>query len=159
MIKMKQTFITIVIFSSSLFAQFDIDKFYAIDFALTQSEVKSLYPDAKWENRSSERGSSVSYYDWFEPNSLRISFSFNTKNEMSVKSISNGKRNEEDAKKVFNQLKGLALNKFGNKFEEKSFFGVEMMIWKTDLQNDILLTMKDDRASLIIAKKGTIPMI
>lgn len=159
MIKVKHTFLAVIIFSISLNAQFDIDKFYAIDFTLTQSEVKSLYPDAKWEERSSERGTSFSYYDWLEPNSIRISHSFNTRNEMSVKSISNGKRNAEDAKKVFNQLKGLALNKFGNKFEEKNFFGVDMMIWKSDQQIDILLTIKDDRASLIIAKKGTIPMI
>lgn len=159
MIKVKHTLITVIIFSTSLFAQFDIDKFYAIDFNLLQTEVKSLYPDAKWEDRSGERGTSISFYDWFEPNSIRIVFSYNTKDEMTIKTISNGKRNESDAKKFFTHFKQMAVNRFGGKYEEKSFFGVDMMIWKADTQIDILLTIKDDRASLIIAKKGTIPMI
>lgn len=140
-------------------AQFDLDKFLSLAFGTTTTEIKSLYPNAKWEERTSERGTSISYYDWLEPNSLRISFSFNTKNELTFKSVTNGKRNEEDAKKVFSQLKGLALNKFGNKFEEKSFFGVDLIIWKSDPLIDVLLSIKDDRASLVIAKKGSIPMI
>jgi hypothetical protein len=143
----------------SLYAQFDIDRFYAIDFTLLQSEVKSLYPDAKWEEKTGERGTSISFYDWLEPSSVRISFSYNTKNEMTIKTISNGKRNENDAQKFFSQFKQIAVDKFGSKFEEKNFFGVDMMIWKSDPQIDVLLTKKDDRASLIIAKKGLIPMI
>jgi len=140
-------------------AQFDVDKFLSLAFGTTATEIKSLYPNAKWEERTSERGTSMSYYDWLEPNSLRISFSFNTKNELTFKSVTNGKRNENDAKKVFVQLKGIALNKFGNKFEEKSFFGVDLLIWKSDPSIDVLLSVKDDRASLVIAKKGSIPMI
>ncbi len=159
MIKAKHTLITIILFSSSLFSQFDIDKFRAIDFTFTQSEVKSQYPDAKWEDRSGERGTSISFYDWLEPNSIRVVFSYNTQNEMTIKTLSNGKRSEIDAKKFYSQIKQIASEKFGGKYEEKSFFGVDMMIWKSDPQIDVLLTMKDDRASLIIAKKGTIPMI
>ena len=159
MIKVKHTLIIVIILSTSLYAQFDIDKFYAVDFNLPQTEVKSLYPDAKWEDRSSERGTSISFYDWLEPNSIRIAFSFNTQNEITIKTISNGNRSEDDAKKFYTQFKQKAVEKFGGKYEEKSFFGVDMMIWKSDPQIDILLTMKDDRASLIIAKKGTIPMI
>lgn len=153
-------FFTLLIFLYiNVNAQFDLEKFLSLSLNNTQEEIKSTYQNVKWEERSSERGSSISYYDWLEPNSLRISFTFNTKNEMTIKSISNGKRNENDAKKVFSQLKGLALNKFGNKFEEKSFFGVDLIIWKSDPQIDVLLTIKDDRASLVIAKKGSIPMI
>lgn len=140
-------------------AQFDIDKFMTIDFGSSSQEIKNLYQNVTWEEKSSERGSSLSYYDWLEPNSLRISFSFNTQNEMTIKSITNGKRNETDAKKVFEQIKKLAQNKFGNKFEEKSFFGVDLKIWKSDPGFDVLLTIKDDRASLVIAKKGSLPMI
>jgi hypothetical protein len=159
MIKVKYVIITLLVFSIIVNAQFDIDKFRTIDFALPQTEVKSLYPEAKWEERSGERGTSISFYDWLEPNSVRISFSYNTKNEMTIKTISNGKRNENDAQKFFSQFKQIAVDKFGGKFEEKSFFGVDMMIWKSDPQIDVLLTIKDDRASLIIAKKGSLPMI
>ncbi|NMB80588.1 MAG: hypothetical protein GYA14_02085 [Ignavibacteria bacterium] len=159
MVKINLVIAILLLITLNTRAQFDIDKFISISLNTSQQELKALYPNAKWEEKSSERGSSLGYYDWLEPNSLRISFSFNTKNEMSIKSISNGKRNEEDAKKVFNQLKGLALNKFGNKFEEKSFFGVDLIIWKSDPQVDVLLTIKDERASLVIAKKGSIPMI
>ena len=155
----RYTIITLIIFSTSIIAQFDIDKFSSINFETAQEEIKLIYPAAKWEERSGERGTSISFYDWLEPNSVRISFSYNTKNEMTIKTISNGKRNENDAQKFFSQFKQIAVDKFGGKFEEKSFFGVDMMIWKSDPQIDILLTKKDDRASLIIAKKGLIPMI
>ena len=154
MIKAKHTLITIIFYAASLNAQFNIEKFYAIDFSLPQTEVKSLYPDAKWEGRSGERGTSISFYDWLEPNSVRISFSYNTKNEMTIKTISNGKRNENDAQKFFSQLKQITVDKFGGNYEEKSFFGIDMIIWKSDPQIDVLLTKKDDRASLIIAKKA-----
>jgi len=143
----------------NLNAQFDIDKFLSIDFNSSSQEIKNNYQNVNWEEKSSERGSSISYYDWLEPNSLRVSFSFNTKNELTIKSISNGKRNEADAKKVFEQIKTLARDKFGKKYEEKSFFGVDIMIWKSDPRFDVLLTIKDDRASLVIAKKGSLPMI
>lgn len=150
---------TIILTYLNINAQFDIDKFISIGFNTTTVEVKSIYANAKWEEKTSERGTSISYYDWLEPNSLKISFSFNHKGEMIIKSITNGKRNEEDAKKVFDQLKEVAKNKFGNKFEEKSFFGVDIIIWKSEPLIDVLLSIKDDRASLVVAKKGSIPMI
>lgn len=159
MTAIKSFLVITILFCINLKAQFDIDKFISIDFSSSSMEIKNLYQNVNWEEKSGERGTSISYYDWLEPNSLRISFSFNTKNEMTVKSISNGKRNETEAKKVFEQLKSLAKNKFGNKFEEKSFFGVDLMIWKSDSRFDALLTIKDDRASLVIAKKGSLPMI
>ncbi|MDQ7816343.1 MAG: hypothetical protein RDU14_04910 [Melioribacteraceae bacterium] len=159
MIKVKYVIITLLVFSIIVNAQFDIDKFRTIDFTLPQTEVKSLYPDAKWEERTGERGTSISFYDWLEPSSIRVSFSYNTKNELTIKTISNGKRNEIDAKKFYTQIKQIADEKFGGKYEEKSFFNIDMMIWKSDPQIDVLLTKKGDRASLIIAKKGSLPMI
>lgn len=156
----KKLFIVLTFFSFvGINAQFDLDKFLSIDFNSSPQEIKNNYTNVNWEEKSSERGSSISYYDWLEPNSLRISFSFNTKNELTIKSISNGKRNEADAKKVFEQIKTLAQSKFGNKYEEKSFFGVDLIIWKSDPRFDALLTIRDDRASLVIAKKGSLPMI
>ncbi len=155
----KSFLVITILFCINLKAQFDIDKFIMIDFSSSSMEIKNLYQNVNWEEKAGDRGTSISYYDWLEPNSLRISFSFNTKSEMTIKSISNGKRNETDAKKVFEQIKSLAKNKFGNKYEEKSFFGVDLMIWKSDSRFDALLTIKDDRASLVIAKKGSLPMI
>ncbi|MBM4170915.1 MAG: hypothetical protein FJ214_03485 [Ignavibacteria bacterium] len=157
--KINLLFLTFLLFSVKAVAQFNTDNFVNIDMQLSSKEIIKLFPSEKWEEKKSERGKSISYYSWLEPNSIKVSFSFDIQDQMKMKSISNGKRDEESAQKFFTQFKEIGLNLFGKEFELKNIFGTEIIIWKNNSTKDILLTLKDERAVLIVAKKGTIPMI
>ncbi|MBI5729931.1 MAG: hypothetical protein HY963_02230 [Ignavibacteriales bacterium] len=141
--------VTLLLFiSSQLLAQFSLDKFWSIELGSSLSTVKQLFPNEKWAERETGNGNIHSYFSWFEPNSIKVSFLVTKADRLRMKSISNGKVDEESAKKLYDHLKEILLKKFGDKYEKKDLMGKSFLLWR--IGEDGMITLSNDGAKTIM---------
>ncbi len=134
--------------SSQLLAQFSMDKFWTIEPGSSLSTVKQLFPNEKWEEREAGNDNLHSFFSWFEPNSIKVSFLVTKADRLRMKSISNGKVDEESAKKLFDHLKEILLKKFGDKYEKKDLMGKSFLLWR--MGKDGIITLSNNGAKTIM---------
>ena len=65
-----------------------------------------------------------------------------------MKSISNGKVDEESAKNLFDHLKEILLKKFGDKYEKKDLMGKSFLLWR--IGKDGIITLSNNGAKTIM---------
>lgn len=146
--KMFLSAILFLFVSSQSSAQFSLDKFWNIELGSSFSTVKQFFPDEKWEEREAGSDNLKSFYSWLEPNSIKVSFLISKTDQLRMKSISNGKVDEESAKKLFNNLKEILLTKLGNKFEKKEVMGKILLLWR--IGKDGTVSLSNDGAKTIL---------
>ena len=134
--------------SSQSSAQFSLDKFWKIELGSAFSTVKQFFPDEKWEEREAGSDNLHSFYSWFDPNSIKVSFLVSKTDQLRMKSISNGKVDEESAKKLFDHLKEILLTKLGDKFEKKDIMGKILLLWR--IGKDGTISLSNDGAKTIL---------
>ena len=141
--------VTLLLFiSSQLLAQFSLDKFWSIELGSSLSTVKQLFPNEKWAEREAGNNNLHSFFSWFEPNSIKASFLVTKADRLRMKSISNGKVDEESAKKLFDHLKEILLKKFGDKYEKKDLMGKSFLLWRMD--KDGMITLSNNGAKTLM---------
>ncbi len=138
----------IFLISSQLLAQFSLDKFWTIEPGSSLSTVKQLFPNEKWEEREAGSDNLHSFFSWFEPNSIKASFLVTKTDRLRMKSISNGKVDEESAKNLFDHLKEILLKKFGDKYEKKDLMGKSFLLWR--IGKDGIITLSNNGAKTIM---------
>ena len=89
-----------------------------------------------------------SFFSWFEPNSIKVSFLVTKTDRLRMKSISNGKVDEESAKNLFDHLKEILLKKFGDKYEKKDLMGKSFLLWR--IGKDGIITLSNNGAKTIM---------
>lgn len=152
MSKLLNTFFLILIFHSSVSAQFFAEEL--INKPLTQniSSLKDSLGNKAYEESEVKELTTITYYDWLEPISIKITYMFKKDGAQVGKFISNAKQNEEDAEKTFNLLKRILVNKYGTNFTETSLLGLTMLMWKSDQSSTIMLIRKGTSAKLTVMK-------
>jgi len=156
---MKKLIFGILIFflSSPLLAQFSLDKFWTIELGSSLSTAKQLFPDEKWEEREAGNDNLHSFFSWIEPNSIKVSFLVTKADRLRMKSISNGKVDEESAKLFFSQMKEIVIKQFGSKYEQKEKAGKQLLMWRRGKDGIITLSIEGAQAILIVLEAVGIP--
>jgi len=139
------------------FAQFSLNKFWNIELGGSISSVKQLFPNEKWEEVEAGNDNLYSFLSYLEPSSIKVSFIVTKADRLRMKSISNGKVDEESAKKLFEHLKKILLKKFGNKYEEKDTIGKIILVWQIDKDGKISLSNNGDKTLMVFFESVGIP--
>lgn len=139
------------------FAQFSLDKFWSIGLGSSITSTKQLFPKEKWEVVEAGNDNLYSFLCYLEPSSIKVSFLVTKSDKLRMKSISNGKIDEESAKKLFEHLKQILLKKFGNKYEKKDTMGKNILVWQTGDDGKISLSCNGDKTLMVFFESVGIP--
>lgn len=146
-------FVIALSLSINIFAQFSIDSFINESFDKNYFSFKSHLSDKKIEEREIMNFKAILYYDWLDPISIKVGYLFNEGGKQLGKVISNGKENEEDAKKLFDSLQNSLVSKFGSNFLEQSMMGIIIISWKEIENYSVILTKSEKKTMLTILRK------
>jgi hypothetical protein len=134
-----------------------LDKFWTIELGSSLSTVKQLFPNEKWEEREAGNDNLYSFFDYLEPSSIKVSFLVTKADRLRMKSISNGKVDEESAKKLYDHLKEILLKKFGDKYEKKDLMGKSFLLWRMGKDGIITLSNNGDKTIMVNLEAVGIP--
>lgn len=150
-------FIVNFLLVSSCLAQLSLEKFWSVELGSSLSAVKQIFPNEKWEEK--EAGSDILYFffDRLEPSYVKVSFLFTSKDQLRMKSISNGKVNKESAKLFFLQMKEIVTKQFGSKYEQKETAGKRLFMWRRGKDGRITLSIEGSQSILIALEAVGIP--
>lgn len=140
-----------------LLAQFSLEKFWSIELGVSISSVKELFPNEKWEEREAGNDNLYSFFSYLRPSSIKISFLVTKEDRLRMKSISNGKIDEESAKKLFDNLIEILIKKFGDKFEKKDIIGKSFLLWRVGKDGIITLSNDGDKTIMVNLEAIGIP--
>lgn len=152
MSKLLNTFFFILLFYASASAQFSADGFITDPFTQNISSLKDSLVNKAFEESEVKELTTITYYDWLEPVSIKITYMFKKDGAQVGKFVSNAKQNEEDAETTFSLLKKILVNKYGSSYTETNLLGVTMLMWKGDQNATIMLIRKGTTAKLTIMK-------
>ena len=152
MSRIHNPFFFILLFNASVSAQFSAEKFINDPFTQNISSLKDSLGNKVYEESEVKELSTITYYDWLEPVSIKITYMFQKDGAQVGKYVSNAKQNKEDAEKTFNLLKRILTNKYGPSYTETSLLGVTMLMWKSDKSSTFMLIRKGASAKLTVMK-------
>jgi hypothetical protein len=153
MYRLKIVISFLFLFSIQIFGQFSIDKFLDESFNQTLSSLKDSLSDKKFEEKETMSYKSIMYYDWLEPISIGVGFTFKKDGNIFAKMIGNGKEKAEDADKFFNIVKDILIKRYGPNYSENSMLGMTMIMWKGVDKFSLMLSKKGEVSKLMLIKK------
>ncbi|NWF51350.1 MAG: hypothetical protein HXY49_12505 [Ignavibacteriaceae bacterium] len=141
------------LFSIETSAQFSIEAFIDEPLDKNFKEAKIQLADKKIEEKPAMNFVGISYYEWFDPFSLKISYLFDDEGKQKGKALRNGKENEDDAMKLFEIFKKQLIKKFGSNISENNMMGMTMLQWKGVEKYTVMLSRKDSHTMLMVLVK------
>ncbi|MDP2038730.1 MAG: hypothetical protein Q8L04_15215 [Ignavibacteria bacterium] len=152
MYTLKVVLLFIILFYASISAQFFAERLITDPFTQNISSLKDSLGTKAFEESEIKELTTITYYDWLEPVSIKITYMFKKDGAQVGKFISNAKQNEEDAEKTYNLLKRILVNKFGSSYTETSLLGLTMLMWKGDQNATVMLIRKGTSSKLTVMK-------
>jgi hypothetical protein len=134
----------------NLSAQFSVPNFLDEPLTKTFSELKESISDKKIEDSMDGPFNHLTYYDWLEPLSIKINFMFKKDGKPVSKSISNSKKTDEEAQKLFNILISELVYKYGQSISQKTLFGAIVYTWNGVGGSIITLSHTGNKTVLMI---------
>jgi len=150
MCTLKLTFMFLVLGYLNLSAQFSIVNFLDEPLNKTLVEVKVQLADKKYEESLDGPFNRITYYEWLEPVSIKITFLFKKDGKPVSKGISNAKEFEQDGQNLFDTLNGELIKKYGQSISQKSIFGVTAYSWSGVGGSAITLMQESKKTRLMI---------
>lgn len=152
MCTLKVALLFLILFYASVSAQFFAERLITATFTQNITSLKDSLGNKAFEESEVKELTTITYYDWFEPVSIKITYMFKKDGAQAGKFISNAKQNEEDAEKTFNLLKRILVNKYGSSYTETSLLGLTMLMWNVDKNATVMLIRKGTTAKLTVMK-------
>lgn len=146
-------FVLKFVFSASVFGQFSLHSFVSEPLNKNYASFREQLSDKKFEEKEILNFKAILYYDWLNPFSIKVGYLFNDAGKQLGKVIANGKESEEDAKKLFENLKTFLANKFGSDYSEQNMMGIVLVSWKDITDYSVILTKSENKTMLTILQK------
>lgn len=147
----KALWIMLLIYSNS-FGQISTTQFIGEQFTKNISSFKDSLKLKPIEESEFKEITTLSYYEWLEPISVKVSYLFNKTGQQIGKYLTNGKQNDDDADKLFLMLKNTLVKEFNLGYTETSLLGVTMLTFQSAKGVTILLVRKGETTKCTIMK-------
>lgn len=150
MTKLKLFIVLLLLLSVQIAAQFSLDKFIDEPINSTLDEMKQNLSDKKLTQDQQKSFIFLSFYDWIEPVSVKVTYMFKENGTQTGKILSNSKTDEQDSKIFFDLVYNALVKKYGESLNKNSLFGATAYSWYGKGGSVISLTHKSDKTILMI---------
>jgi hypothetical protein len=126
---LKLIFTLLILCFIKLSAQFSLEVFLNDSLVNNIYTIKEKLMDKKIEENNEITINRITYYDWVEPISIKISYLFNKNGKQISRGVSNVKESEVDAQNLFNIALEALTKKYGPSLSNKSIMGSTIYSW------------------------------
>lgn len=96
----------------------------------------------------------ISYYDWLEPVSLKITYVFENDGEIIGKIMANAKKDTAEKNILYNILKPTIIKLLGKNNSSQSLMGAEILAWEIPNKFSLTLSVFNDIVVFTVFKKN-----
>jgi len=148
-----RVFLLVILSWASSFSQSISDKFYSIGWNASSSSIKTLFNDKTFQDKDFSELKEIYFIDKIDSTSFKVGFFYTIDGTLSAKAINNIDKNANSGKGFFNYFKNLTIKKYGENYEKKNVAGVNILFWNYNKDTIVMLSQKDEKASLTVSKK------